>query len=74
MNDKISWLSVKSLVRLEMRARFGSRVEMGTKERLGKAASLLFTLAIYAILVTGVYYLAEMFINRSGLELSLIHI
>lgn len=68
MNDKISWLSVKSLVRLEMRARFGSRVEMGTKEKLGKAASLLFTLAIYAILVTGVYYLAEMFINRSGLE------
>lgn len=68
MNDKISWLSVKSLVRLEMRACFGSRVEMGTKEKLGKAASLLFTLAIYAILVTGVYYLAEMFINRSGLE------
>ena len=25
MNDKISWLSVRSLVRLEMRARFGSR-------------------------------------------------
>ena len=65
MNDKISWLSVKSLLRLEMRARFGSRVDMTPKAKVGKALSMLFTLAIYAILVTGIYYLAEMFVRRS---------
>lgn len=67
MNDKISWLSVRSLVRLEMRARFGSRVETSAKAKAGKALSILFTVAIYAILVTGVYFLAAMFVKRSNL-------
>lgn len=65
MKDKISWLSVRSLVRLEMRARFGSRVDMTAKAKASKALSIIFTLAIYAVLVTGIYYLAEMFVRRS---------
>lgn len=67
MNDKISWLSVRSLVRLEMRARFGSKVDLTAKAKAGKALSALFTVAIYAILVTGVYFLASMFVKRSDL-------
>ena len=67
MNDKISWLSVRSLIRLEMRARFGSRTDMSPKAKAGKALSILFTLAIYAILVTGIYFLASMFISRSNM-------
>lgn len=65
MNDKLSWLSVKSLFRLELRARFGSRVDLTPKAKAGKALSVIFTLAIYAILVTGIYYLAAMFVQRS---------
>lgn len=65
MNDKISWLSVRSLVRLEMRARFGSKVDTTPKDKAGKALGIIFTLAIYAILVTGIYFLAEMFVRRS---------
>ena len=67
MNDKISWLSVRSLVRLEMRARFGSKVDMSAKDKAGKALGVLFTLAIYAILVTGIYFLTAMFVRRSEL-------
>lgn len=67
MNDKISWLSVRSLVRLEMRARFGSKVDMSAKDKAGKALGVLFTLAIYAILVTGIYFLTAMFVKRSEL-------
>ena len=65
MNDKISWLSVRSLVRLEMRARFGSKVDTTPKDKAAKALGIIFTLAIYAILVTGIYFLAEMFVRRS---------
>ena len=67
MNDKISMQSVKTLVRLEMRARFGSRVDTTPKDKAGKALGIIFTLAIYAILVTGIYFLAAMFVRRSDM-------
>ena len=37
MNDKISMQSVRTLVRLETRARFGSRVDTTPKDKAGKA-------------------------------------
>ena len=67
MNDKISMQSVRTLVRLEMRARFGSRVDTTPKDKAGKALGIIFTLAIYAILVTGIYFLAAMFVRRSAM-------
>lgn len=67
MNDKISMQSVRTLVRLEMRARFGSRVDTTAKDKAGKALGIIFTLAIYAILVTGIYFLAAMFVRRSDM-------
>lgn len=67
MNDKISMQSVRTLVRLEMRARFGSRVDTTPKDKAGKALGIIFTLAIYAILVTGIYFLAAMFVRRSDM-------
>lgn len=68
MNYGISWTSIKTLLRLELRSRFGSRVETPVKTQIGRALNLLFTLVVYAILVTGIYYLAEMFIVRSELR------
>ena len=68
MNYGISWTSIKTLLRLELRSRFGSRVETPVKTQIGRALNILFTLVVYAILVTGIYYLAEMFIVRSELR------
>ena len=68
MNYGISWTSIKTLLRLELRSRFGSRVETPVKTQIGRALNILFTLIVYAILVTGIYYLAEMFIVRSELR------
>lgn len=68
MNYGISWTSIKTLLRLELRSRFGSRVETPVKTQIGRVLNILFTLVVYAILVTGIYYLAEMFIVRSELR------
>ena len=68
MNTGISWLSIKTLLRLELRSRFGSRVETPVKTHIGRAVNLLFTLIVYGILVLGIYYLADMFIVRSELR------
>ena len=67
MNDKISWLSVRSLLRLEMRARFGSKVEVPVGKRVVKGLGIVFSLVIYALLVTGIYFLAALFIERSDM-------
>ena len=67
MNDKISWLSVRSLLRLEMRARFGSKVEVPVGKRVVKRLGIVFSLVIYALLVTGIYFLAALFIERSDM-------
>ena len=58
MNTGISWLSIKTLLRLELRSRFGSRVETPVKTHIGRAVNILFTLIVYGILVLGIYYLA----------------
>lgn len=68
MKTGISWLSIKTLLRLELRSRFGSRVETPVKTRIGRALNILFTLIVYGILVLGIYYLADMFIVRSELR------
>lgn len=68
MKTGISWLSIKTLLRLELRSRFGSRVETPVKTHIGRALNILFTLIVYGILVLGIYYLADMFIVRSELR------
>lgn len=68
MKDSISWTSIKSLLRLELRARFGSKAELTKKNAAMKAVNVVFTLAIYAVLVAGIYFLTEMFVERSGMR------
>lgn len=68
MKTGISWLSIKTLLRLELRSRFGSRVETPVKTHIGRELNILFTLIVYGILVLGIYYLADMFIVRSELR------
>ena len=68
MKDSLSWASIKSLLRLELRARFGSKVEISTKDKIMKGLNIVFTLAIYAVLVTGIYFLTDMFVKRSSLR------
>lgn len=68
MKTGISWLSIKTLLRLELRSRFGSRVETPVNTHIGRALNILFTLIVYGILVLGIYYLADMFIVRSELR------
>lgn len=68
MKDSVSWASVKSLLRLELRSRFGSKVEMSVKDKVMKAVNVIFTIAVYAILVAGIYFLTDMFVKRSNLR------
>lgn len=67
MKDSLSWASVKSLLRLELRSRFGSKVESSVKSKIMKSLNVLFTVVIYGILVAGIYFLTEMFVKRSNL-------
>ncbi|MEG2687778.1 MAG: hypothetical protein RSA24_01275 [Clostridia bacterium] len=65
----ISWQSVGSLFRLDIKSRFGTSHNVGIKKRTAQGINYLFALAVYAILVLGIYYLSNMFVVRSGLRI-----
>lgn len=69
MIKDVSFQSVKTLFRLDLRSRFGTTHKIGVKSRIAQALNLLFGLLVYAVLVVGIYYLSNMFVVRSGLRL-----
>lgn len=69
MKVNVSWQSVKTLFRLDLRSRYGTNTEQTAKDKAMKAINVLFTLVVYGILVAGIYFLSRMFVVRSGLRI-----
>ncbi len=69
MKQKVSWQSVKTLFRLDLRSRYGNDKDLSARGKVGRIVNLLFTLVVYGILVAGIYFLSNMFVVRSGLRI-----
>lgn len=69
MKGEFSMQSVRTLFRLDLRSRYGSAQKIGVGKRLLQIGNLLFGLVVYALLIVGIYYLSEIFVERSGLRL-----
>ncbi|MCQ2602751.1 MAG: hypothetical protein MJ193_02360 [Clostridia bacterium] len=69
MKQDISFQSVKTLFRLDLRSRYGRDTKATAKDKTMKALYAIFALVIYAILVVGIYFLSKMFVTRSGLRI-----
>ncbi len=69
MKQSISWQSVKTLFRLDLRSRYGTSTEMTPKDKAMKVVNISFALVVYALLVAGIYFLTRMFVVRSGLRI-----
>ncbi|MEG1791475.1 MAG: hypothetical protein RR033_02115 [Clostridia bacterium] len=60
--------TIKALLKLDLRSRFGFGSKIGAKN-IGKwIANVIFTGAIYGIIVAGIYYLTKMFTGRPELR------
>lgn len=68
-HSNISWQSVKTLFRLDLRSRKDATSELTHKDKAMKAMNLIFGLVLYAILVVGIYFFTNMFVKRAGLSL-----
>ncbi len=69
MLKDVSFTSVRTLFRLDLKSRFGTTHKRGVKYRLSQAMNVIFFLAVYAVLLLGMYYLTNIFVERSHLRL-----
>lgn len=69
MKGDISFARVRTLFKLDLKSRFGTTHKRGIKYRIEQGLNVLFFLAIYAVLILGVYYLTKIFVEKSGLRL-----
>ena len=65
--SKISASSLKALIRLDVRGRFGSRKDISMKDIVSRVFNILFSVIIYGVVVFGIYELTNIFVKRSGL-------
>lgn len=59
--------SLRALIRLDIRGRFGSRRDISKKDILSRVFNILFSIIIYGVVVFGIYELTNIFVKRSGL-------
>ena len=69
--SSISWQSVKTLFRLDLRSRKDVSRELTAKDKAMKVVNAIFGIVLYAMLVAGIYFFTNMFVERA--ELSLEH-
>lgn len=69
MKGEFSLQSVRTLFRLDLLSRFGSTHKRGVKYRIMQYSNYLFFAFIYALLLTGMYYLTRLFVTGSPLRL-----
>ncbi len=69
MKGEISFARVKTLFRLDLKSRFGTTHKRGVKYRISQGMNALFFLAIYAVLILGMYFLTNIFVERSKMTL-----
>ena len=67
--SNISWQSVKTLFRLDLRSRKDATTELSHKDKAMKVMNFIFGVVIYAMLVAGIYFFTNMFVKRAGLSL-----
>ena len=67
--SNISWQSVKTLFRLDLRSRKDATHELKKKDKAMKVMNFIFGLVLYAMLVAGIYFFTNMFVKRAGLSL-----
>ncbi len=69
MKGEFSMQSVRTLFRLDLKSRFGSVQKIGVSKRIMQILGYVFFAAIYALLIVGIYFLTNMFVEKSGLRL-----
>ena len=69
-NINISWQSVKTLFRLDLRSRKDASHELKKKDKAMKVMNFIFGIVLYAMLVVGIYFFTNMFVKRAGLGLN----
>jgi len=67
MKGEFSMQSVRTLFKLDLLSRFGSTHKRGVKYRILQYSNYLFFVAIYALLIYGIYMLTKMFVTEGGL-------
>ena len=67
--SNISWQSVKTLFRLDLRSRKDASQELKKKDKAMKVMNAIFGFVLYAMLVAGIYFFTNMFVKRAGLSL-----
>ena len=67
--SNISWQSVETLFRLDLRSRKDATHELKKKDKAMKVMNFIFGLVLYAMLVAGIYFFTNMFVKRAGLSL-----
>lgn len=74
MKQSISWQSVLTLFRLDLRSRKDATGELTKKDKALKAMNIIFGAVVYALLVVGIYFLSRMFVVRAGLRIEFLTI
>ncbi len=65
MKGDISLTRVKTLFKLDLKSRFGTTHKRGVKYRISQGLNALFFVAVYFVLILGMYFLANIFVERS---------
>ena len=74
MKQNISWQSVLTLFRLDLRSRKDAKAEMSKKDKAMKVVNVGFGAVVYALLVVGIYFLTRMFVVRAEMRLEFLTI
>ena len=74
MNSDFSMQSVRTLLRLDLKSRYGTTQNATPLKKLATASTIVFFLLVYAVLVVGMYYLTSVFVSRSGLGIEFLTI
>ena len=67
--SSISWQSVKTLFRLDVRSRKDVAHELKKKDKAMKVMNFIFGVILYAMLVVGIYFFTNMFVKKANLGL-----
>lgn len=67
--SSISWQSVRTLFRLDVRSRKDVAHELKKKDKAMKVMNFIFGVVLYAMLVVGIYFFTNMFVKKANLGL-----
>ncbi len=69
MKGEFSLQSVRTLIRLDLKSRFGTTQRIGVKNRISQIVNPIFFALVYAVLIVGIYFLSRMFITSASLRI-----